>query len=195
MCCQGTLFVCGIVSSLATTASYGLSLRLALVAQGFAGAWLVVRQPHIARARAAAQLPLASQLVRGSVSRCFTTYAFGAVGIYLLAPGLLAWMKSRTPALSPALLAALLVMIGLDFLVGFHSAVIQTANRFPHLKAYLLSGLVTIALAFYLGNAFGVAGIIAAPIAAQVGYAYWWIPRQAWRELLPAKGASHGDLL
>ncbi len=195
MCCQGTLFVCGIISSLATTASFGLSLRLALVAQGFAGAWLVVRQPHIARARAGGDLPLAIQLVRGSVGRCFVTYGFGAMGIFLVAPLLLEWIKSRTPALPPTLLAGLLVMVGLDFLVGFHSAVIQTANRFPHLKVYLLSGLGTVALAFALGREFGVAGIIGAPIVAQVWCAYWWIPRRAWFELLHAQASRTDDPL
>lgn len=193
MCCQSTLFVCGIISDLATTASFGLSLRLALVAQGFAGAWLVVRQPYIARARAGGDLPLAIQLVKGSVGRCFVTYALGATGIFLVAPWLLEWMKSRTPALPTALLAGLLVMVGLDFLVGFHSAVIQTANRFPHLKIYLLSGVGTVALAFALGYEFAVAGIIAAPIVAQVWCAYWWIPRRAWFELLHAPESQTYD--
>ena len=195
LCCPSTLFVCGIVLDLATTASYGLSLRLALVAQGLAGAWLVVRQPHIARARAAADRPLAIGLVRGSVARCATTYALGALGIFVVAPALLAWMKSRTPALPPPLLAGLLIMVGLDFLVGFHSAVIQTANRFPHMKVYLLSGIATIALAFALGQTFGVAGIIAAPILAQVWCAYWWIPRRAWSELLHGQGAPADQLM
>ena len=183
MCCPATLFVCGIILDLATTASYGLSLRLALVAQGLAGAWLMVRQPHIARARAAGDLPLAIALVKGSLPRCALTYAIGAVAIFLLATPMLEWMKSRTPALPAALLAGLLVMVGLDFVVGFHSAVIQTANRFPHLKIYLLSGVATITLAFVAGTAYGIAGIIAAPIIVQVWCVYWWIPRRAWQEL------------
>ncbi len=166
MCCPATLFVCGIILDLATTASYGLSLRLALVAQGLAGAWLVVRQPHIARARAAGDLPLAIALVKGSVAAlCPDLCDSGQLGIFLLATPMLEWMKSRTPALPAALLAGLLVMVGLDFVVGFHSAVIQTANRFPHLKIYLLSGdghdRARVRLA---GTAYGIAGIIAAPI-------------------------------
>ncbi len=183
MCCSGTLFVCGIVSDLSTTASYGLSLRLALVTHGVAGVWLLVRLPHIARARAAADLPLALHLVRSSVPRCFLTYMVGATGIFLVAPPLLELLKSRTPVLPPAMLAGLLAMVGLDFLVGFHSVVIQTANRFPHLKVYVMSGVASVVLAFILGRSFGVAGIIAAPILAQSVCAYWWIPLRCWREL------------
>jgi O-antigen/teichoic acid export membrane protein len=183
MCCQGTLLVCGILSNLATTASYGLSMKLALVVQGFAGVWLLVRLPHIARARAAGDISLAVRLVRGSVARCALTYALGAAGILIVARPLLELMKSRTPLLPPPLLSALLVMIGLDFFVGFHSAVIVSANRFPHLTIYVASGLATIALAFGLGASYGVAGIIAAPILAQLVCAYWWIPRRSWVEL------------
>jgi hypothetical protein len=186
MCCQGTLFVCGILFDLATTASYGLTLKLALVVQGFAGVWLIVRLPHIARARAAGDISLAVKLVRGSVVRCALTYALGAAAILIAAPPLLAFMKSRTPLLPPALLAALLVMVGLDFLVGFHSAVIVSANRFPHLMIYVASGLATIALAFGLGSSLGIAGIIAAPVLAQLVCAYWWIPRRSWIELTGA---------
>ena len=183
MSCQGTLFVCGILSDLATTASYGLSMRLALVTHGFASVWLNVRLPHIARARAAGDTPRAIALVKGSVPRCVATYAVGAAGILMAAPSLLTFMKSRTPLLPLPLLAALLLMIGLDVLVGFHSAIILTANRFPHLKIYLSTGAATIVLAFGLGSVFGVAGIIAAPILAQLVCAYWWIPRQCWIEL------------
>ena len=183
MCCQSSLLVCGILFDLATTASYGLSLRLALVAHGAAAVWLFVRQPHIARARAAADLPLALQLVRGSVPRCVLTYIVCAGGVFVLAPRVLMVMKSQTLLLPPALLAALLIMVGLDFVVGFHSSVIQTANRFPHMTIYLLSGAATLALAFGLGRAVGVGGIIAAPMIVQSFCAYWWIPRRCWQEL------------
>ncbi|MDB4888430.1 MAG: hypothetical protein JWL61_285 [Gemmatimonadetes bacterium] len=183
MCCQGTLFVSGIVCDLATTASYGLSLKLALVAQGFAGVWLAVRLPHIARARAAGDVSRAVELVKHSVLRCVLTYALGATAILIAAPRLLQFVRSRTPALPPPLLAGMLVMVGLDLLVGFHSAVIVSANRFPHLVIYLASGLATIALATVLGFAYGVAGIIAAPMLTQLACAYWWIPRRGWIEL------------
>jgi O-antigen/teichoic acid export membrane protein len=183
MCCQGTLLVCGLLSDLSTTASYGLTLKLALVAQGFAGVWLIVRLPYIARARAAGDMSLAVKLVKGSIFRSAATYALGAAGLLILARPLLQFMKSRTPILPLPLLLALLVMVGLDFLVGFHSAVIVSANRFPHMKIYVASGIATIALAFALGSLFGVAGIIAAPILVQLACAYWWIPRRTWIEL------------
>lgn len=183
MCCQSSLLVCGILFDLATTASYGLSLRLALVAQGFAGVWLVVRLPHIARARAAGDFAAAVQLFKGSLPRCFVTYAAAATCILFAVHPILDLMKSQTAALATPLLAGLLVMVGLDFLVGVHSAVIQTANRFPHLKIYFVSGSATVALAFGLGSVVGVAGIIAAPIVVQFICAYWWIPRRCWSEL------------
>ena len=183
MCCQGTLLVCGIVSSLSTTASYGLSLKLALVVHGFSSVWLGVRLPHIARARAAGDIAVAIDLVKGTVSRSFATYALGVTSVLFVAPSILGLMKSRTPALPTPLLAALLAVIGLDVLVGFHSAVIISANRFPHLAVYFVTGLATIALAFGLGSRFGVAGIIAAPVIAQVACVYWWIPRRCWSEL------------
>ena len=82
-------------------------------------------------------------------------------------------------------------MVGLDFVVGVHSAVIQTANRFPHMKTYVVSGLASVALAFGLGGVFGVAGIIAAPVVVQLTFAYFWIPRRCWIELRHETKLNH----
>ncbi len=179
----GTTLVCGIVTDLATTASFGLSFRLAAVVHGLSAVWFNVRLPGISTARAARDRDSAIHLARSALPRCLATYAAGAAGILLAGPWALELLHSRTPLLPLPLLGALLLMLGLDFIVGFHSAIIQTANRFPHLRVYLFSGILTLALAFALGRTFGVAGILAAPLLAQSAVTYWWIPVRCWREL------------
>jgi O-antigen/teichoic acid export membrane protein len=182
-CTSSTVLVCGLVSSLEVTASYGLSLRLALVAHGLAAVWLNVKTPYICAARAAGDSPAAVHYVRVAILPCALTYVVGAVTLWFLGPTLLEILHSRTELLNPSLLGALFAMIGLDFIVGFHSAVILTANRFPHLRIYLATGVATIILAFLLGKAYGVAGIIASTMIVQAVAVYWWIPRRCWQEL------------
>jgi O-antigen/teichoic acid export membrane protein len=182
-CTFATVLICGLVTNLETTASYGLSFRLAVVAHGLASVWLSVKTPYISTARAAGDWESAIRYVRSTMLPSAFTYLACAGFLWFFGPAVLQLLHSRTELLSPPLLAALFMMIGLDFFVGFHAAVILTANRFPHLRIYLASGLASIVAACVLGKMFGVAGVIAAPMAVQVFSTYWWIPRRCWQEL------------
>lgn len=182
-CTHGTIFVCGVVADLATTASYGLSFRLAALVHSVAGIWLQARVPGITTARAAGQGDVARHLVATALPRCLGTLALGGGGLLLLGPFALELIGSRTPLLARPLLALLLLLLVLDFNIGFHVAVLQTANRFPHLPVMVASGAASMVLAFLLGRGFGVAGIIVAPMMVQAVCAYWWVPLRCWRDL------------
>ncbi len=189
-CSYGMLFVCGVLADLATTASFGLSFRFGALVHGIAAIWLQARIPGIATARAAGQFQTALQLTATALPRCITTLLVGCIALYSAGPVALELIGSRTPLLAPPLLAAMLLLFVLDFLVGFHAAVLQTANRFPHLPVMVASGAGAMIIAFTLGHWNGVAGILVAPMLAQVVCAYWWVPLRCWRDLLASAHAA-----
>lgn len=182
-CSQGTVLVCGVVLDLAATASYGLTMRLAVLAHGVAGIWLTARTPGISVARAAGDLATARQLVAGALPRCLAMMVLGCLALYTLGPLAIRLIGSRTDLLPSVYFAGMLAMLCLDFVVGFHSTVLQTANRFPQLPVMVGSAAGTMALAFFLGRQWGVPGMLAAPVLVQALCAYWWMPLRCWREL------------
>lgn len=192
-CSYGTIFVCGVTVDLATTASYGLSFRLATLVHAIAGIWLQARIPGITTARAAGDGAVARKLVVTALPRCLATLAAGGAGLMFLGPFALQLIGSRTPLLPPTLLGFLLLLVVLDFGVGFHVAVLQTANRFPHLIVMIVSGAASMALAFALGRRFGIAGIVAAPMMVQAVCAYWMVPLRCWQDLRASTHVSPED--
>jgi len=98
---------------------------------------------------------------------------------------------------------ALLALIGLDVIVGFHSALLQTGNEVPQVRAYCLSAALTLCLVWPLGARFQVWGVIGAPFLAQLAVNYWLVPYQFWRRLrtgvrnqaaeIDSSGGSYGE--
>ena len=78
---------------------------------------------------------------------------------------------------------ALLGLLGLDLIVGLHSALLQTGNEVPQVPAYCLSAALTLLLVWPLGARFQVWGVIGAPLLAQLFVNYWWVPYQFWGRL------------
>ena len=95
--------------------------------------------------------------------------------LVLLASRLFKWQRPTT--------GALLLMVGLDLAVSMHAGVMQTANRAPYLAPFLISGIATIVLGLVLGSRWGISGVIAAALLAQVPLNYIWVPWQCWRDL------------
>lgn len=190
LCLQSTTLICAQVLDLERTASYSLSLQLALVGYSLGNAWLLVKFPEISALRAQGRWAAVRVLVGQRVALGVLTYGAASFVAWAAAPPLLRILGSRTPLLDPIDLALLMVMVGCDLVVGSHSAVLQTGNRVPQLKVLLWSGIITVATAFVLGILFGIRGIILAPVAAQLPLNYWWTPRCCWRELRSAQVAA-----
>ncbi|MBS0659698.1 MAG: hypothetical protein JSR82_15770 [Verrucomicrobia bacterium] len=182
-CSQSSVLVCGVLLDLATTASCGLSVRFGVLAHGVAAVWLSVRAPGISVARAAGRLAEARQLVAGALPRSIATMVVACTGLFFLGAPALQFIGSKTSLLPPLQFAGLLAMLTLDMFVGFHSTVIQTANRYPHLQVMVATAVASVTLAFVFGYVWGVPGILFAPVLAQACCAYWWIPLQCWRDL------------
>jgi len=194
LCLQSTTLVCSQLLDLATTASYGLSLQLGLMLESVAMSWLAVKYPFISTHRARRQTHTLIPLLRARLLLCVATFLLGAGVVMYAGPACLAWLRSNTSLLPPAPLAVLLAIVGLKLIVGLHAALMQTANDVPFLKAAVISGILTVPLAVWLGRVWGLGGILAAPLLAQATGYYWYTPWRCWRDLLKeARGDAAGD--
>jgi hypothetical protein len=138
-------------------------------------------------------------LLRWRLPVSLLTYLLGAAAAVLAAPWVLSALHSKTQMLPRQGMAALLTLIGLDMLVGHHSALLQTGNEVPQVRAFSLSAGLTLLLMWPLGTRFHLWGVMAAPFLGQLMVNYWWVPLQFWGRLQAglrtqqAATASRGD--
>jgi len=184
ICLQGTVYLCSFYADLRTTACYGFSMQLAVMLHGFSAIWLWVKHPEISLLRGRGDGKAASRVFWTRLPLSLASYAVGAVLSIPAMRVLLNLLGSQTDLLPAAQLVALFGVVGLDLVVGHHSAILQTGNEAPHLKAGLLSAGLTLSFVAILAPVLGVWGIILAPVCAQLPFNYWWTPMLCWRRLL-----------
>lgn len=179
-----TTVFCYIFADITTAASYGLTMQMALMLHTTATLWLWVKIPAISAMRAQGDWRAVAEVLRWRLPASLITYAFGAALTVLLAPWVLSQLQSKTQMLARPEMLALLVLIGLDLIVGLHSALLQTGNEVPQVPAFCLSAALTLLLVWPLGTRFQVWGVIGAPFLAQLVVNYWWVPYQFWERLI-----------
>jgi len=178
-----TTFWCSVFTDMRTTASYGLTLQMALMLHTTSALWVWVKIPEIGTLRVRGQWKAIFGLLRWRLPASLLTYGVGAILMIIAAPWFLSFLHSKTEMLPCAGMVALLALIGLDLIVGHHSALLQTGNEIPQLHAYCISACLTLLLVWPLGRHFHLWGVIGAPCLAQLVVSYWWVPCQFWRRL------------
>ena len=183
LCIQNTTLICSLITNINKTASYGFSLQLALLLHGFSANWLSVKYPLISNLRAQGAMKEVVSIVWKRMLLSLVTFALGAVVIIFVAPLALSSVHSRTQVLPIGQMIALFVIIGLDLIIGMHAAMMQTGNQVPHLKPFIVSGVLVTLLGWLLGRSYGIYGLIGAVALSQLIYNYWWTPWRFWRDL------------
>ena len=178
-----TTVFCYIFADIRTAASYGLTMQMALMLHTTSTLWVWVKIPALSTMRAHGDWKGILGLLRWRLPASLLTYAVGAAVTVLLAPWVLSHLQSRTEMLPRPEMLALLGLLGLDLIVGLHSALLQTGNEVPQVPAYCLSAALTLLLVWPLGAKFQVWGVIGAPFLAQLLVNYWWVPYQFWGRL------------
>lgn len=189
LCLQSTTLICAHVTDLETTASYGLTMQIAVMLHEFSATWLSVKYPEISRMRAQKRMQEVRMLVTTRMILTILTYTAGALAAIFIGPPLLRLLGSRTSLLALPQAAAMFGVVALHLFVGMHAAVLRTGNHVPQLRSYLASGLISTVLALVLGVRFGIPGLLAAPVIGQMLLNYVWVPILCWREFRNDNGA------
>ena len=177
-----TLF-CYVFADISTAASYGLTMQMALMLHTTSALWLWVKIPAISAMRAHGNWKGIVSILRQRVPATLVTYGLGAAIVTVAAPWVLSVLQSKTQMLPRSGMLALLVLVGLDLIVGIHSALLQTGNEVPQVRAFCVSACLTLLLMWPLGTRFQVWGVMAAPFLGQLVANYWWVPWQFWVRL------------
>lgn len=180
---QNLTLVCSWIMDLKTTASFGLTLQIAIMLHGFAALWISVKQPEITMQRASGNISGVIHLVRRRIILSVATYVAGAMFLMLTAPVLLTWVGAKTGVLKPEWMFCLLLFIGVELFLGLHSAILQTGNETPHLPAAIVGAVLALLLFWPMGMRWGVPGILGASVLGQLAMNYWWTPWQCWIRL------------
>jgi hypothetical protein len=180
---QGLIFACGQTLGLSVSASFSLSSIVAFTIHYAAQSWLLARYPTISAWWAVGNRAAIGALALRRIALAMASFVAGAVLAWVTLRWLLDWLGSRTPALTGSELAALFLIAGVDLFVALHSSVLASCNLFPHLRAILGAGILTLLTAFVLGAHFGIWGILAAPLVCQGLTTLWIVPFQCWRAL------------
>lgn len=178
-----TTIICSRVTDLATAGSYGFCMQIALLLHVLASSWHAVKLPLLARWQSQGNVEAIRRVCLQRMGLSVVTYLAGATAAILLGPCLLNFIGSRTPPLPTGQWILLMAVVGADMVIGLHAASLQTENKIPHLRPFFVSAALTVPLAWFLGQRWGVWGLLIAPLLAQSVWNYWWTPTLFWRSL------------
>ena len=167
--------ICTAYLGLKATASYGLSLQLALAAISIATGFFSVKVPLIAQLHARGRVTEISRLIFPRLRWFWAVYITLSLAAVLLGESILEnVLHSKTPLLSTPLLIGLLAVIGLEGHHGIFRELTLTSHRNPFAKPVIISGILIVILSFILVRWLGLWGLILAPGIVQICFNNWW---------------------
>jgi O-antigen/teichoic acid export membrane protein len=172
---HASTLICTAYLGLKATASFGLSMQLALAAMSIATGFFIVKIPLIAQLRARGKAHEISQIVFPRMRWFWAVYIGLSLTTVLFGqPVLQNVLHSKTPLLSAPVLTALFVVIGLE---GHHAVfreITLTSHRNPFAAPVLISGILIVLLSLILVQWIGLWGLILAPGVVQICFNNWW---------------------
>jgi O-antigen/teichoic acid export membrane protein len=160
------------------TASFGLTAQIGAFLTTFASLWLTVKWPQITVLRTQGRLQEMSVLFARRLALTMITYISLAVIIVLTGNQLLEWKGTHTRLLTtPALIFYFSYLAIQLFYVQF-GCLAFTENVVPFFKIAIFTGLGMLALSLIMTSAFGLWGMLIAPLIAESVYSSWFTIRR-----------------
>lgn len=187
----GTLICAGYLGP-RVTASYGLSLQLAAAAVSLATAFVAVKTPLIAQMRTRNANRRIGDIVISRMRMFYATFLMLALAaIFLGEPVLHDLLHSRTPLLPTPILAALLIVVGLEGHHAIFRELTLTAHYNPFAVPVVIAGACVVLLTLALVRVIGVWALVVAPGIVQLCFNNWWTVLVGLRSI----GLSAGEYL
>jgi hypothetical protein len=166
------------------TASYGLTAQIGNYLMGFASLWLGVKWPEIAMLRTQGRLVEMAVLFARRLA--LVMLSFVAMGLMVLLSdnslnALLAWKGSHTRLLATPYLAFYFVFLTEGIFNIQFGMLAFTENVVPFFKVALYTGLGVIAGSLLLTPLFGLWGLLAAPLIADLACNFWFTVRRGFQ--------------
>jgi hypothetical protein len=167
---------------IAEIASYGITLQIGMICSQVSTIWLEVKQPLFAQWTRtnpeALQKIFISRMRLALLSYCGTITVAIIIG-----PHLLSMIGARTPLLplGPFIALALLLLVVMHH-SQFESVCLGVGHN-PFIPAYLTSAGAGAFFAISFARDLGIWALILGPLAAQLAWNSWWVPRQGLQKL------------
>ena len=167
--------VCAAYLGVKATASFGLSMQLALAAISIATAFISVKLPLFAQLHARGRVREISSIVFPRLRWFWLVYVGLSLAAIVFGERVLSdVLHSRTPLLSTPLLIGLFAVIGLEGHHAIFREITLTSHRNPFAIPVVLSGFLIALLSILSVQWIGLWGLILAPGLVQLCFNNWW---------------------
>jgi O-antigen/teichoic acid export membrane protein len=195
---NGSVLISGQLKDVSVTASFGLTAQIGGFLTNFAALWLVVKWPAISMLRMQGRLQEMSILFARRLAFTMGTYVVLATLVALVGNWLLALKGTHTRLLPAPLLIFYFIYLAQQLFYVQFGALAYSENVVPFFKIGILTGMGMFILSFLMTWAFGLWGMLLAPLIAESAYSSWFTVRRGFRgqpltarELLKAAVYGH----
>lgn len=178
---NATVLISNSLLSVQTTASVGLTNQIGNFTLSFANLWLAVKWPQITILRTRGELTAMSRLFARRLALALITFAFLAVGVFLLGNTILGWMGTNTQLLPAPYLIVYFVYLAHQLVYTNFGMLAFTENVVPFFKVGLSTGVAMLVLSLILTRICGLWGLILAPFLAEAAYSGWFTIRRGFQ--------------
>jgi hypothetical protein len=163
------------------TASFGLTAQIGGFLTGFASLWLSVKWPQLTMLRTQGRLQEMSILFAQRLALTMGTFVLLAAIVILAGNKLLAWKGTHTQLLSTSALIFYFGYLAVQLFYVQFGALAYTENVVPFFKIAIFTGLGMLGLSLIMTRAFGLWGMLVAPLIAESVYSSWFTVRRGFR--------------
>jgi O-antigen/teichoic acid export membrane protein len=156
------------------TASFGLTAQIGGFLTGFASLWLSVKWPQLTMLRTQGRLEQMSILFARRLALTMATFVLLAGIVVIAGNQLLAWKGTQTRLLSTPALIFYFGYLGIQLFYVQFGSLAYTENVVPFFKIAILTGLGMLALSLVMTPAFGLWGMLIAPLIAESVCSTWF---------------------
>jgi O-antigen/teichoic acid export membrane protein len=178
---NGNVLICSQFLGKETTASFGLTAKLATFMMSFASLWLGVKWPEIAILRAQGRLEEMARLFARRLTLVMASFVGMALVLLFAGDALLAWKGASTRLIPAPLLAFYLIYLAQQIFYVQFGTLAFTENVVPFFKISLFTGLGVMVCSLILTPLLGLWGLVVAPFIVEAAYSSWYTVRRGFQ--------------
>jgi hypothetical protein len=160
------------------TASFGLTAQIGAFLTGFASLWLSVKWPQLTMLRTQGRLDEMSVLFARRLTLTMVTFVLLAAFVILAGNRLLEWKGTHTQLLATPELIFYFGYLAVQLFYVQFGSLAYTENVVPFFKIAIFTGMGMLALSLVMTWAFGLWGMLMAPLIAESVYSSWFTVRR-----------------
>ena len=162
-------------------ASVGLTAQIGNFAFSFAGLWLAVKWPEIAILRTQERLRQMADLFARRLTLVMLSFAGMALVVFVAGDLLVKLKGAHTQLLHRPFLALYFIYLAQRLFYEQFAGLAMTENVIPFFKINLLTGLGVLAASLVLTWAYGLWGLLLAPLIVELSGSAWYTVRRGFQ--------------